>query len=103
MPTCPLASPDRPPIEAILFDLDDTLYRIEEIPERVRENIEGNFLPFFLARCFFHALMTFSTFDLFFLLLLLPLTIPFIPPFSLYHLAPSFHGRQAQDQSRGRP
>lgn len=41
MSTCPLASPDRPAIEAVLFDLDDTLYRIEEIPQRVRENIEA--------------------------------------------------------------
>ena len=51
MSGCPLASPDRPAIEAVLFDLDDTLYRIEAIPERVRENIEGEdfFFFFFLA------------------------------------------------------
>lgn len=50
MSSCPLASPDRPPIEAVLFDLDDTLYRIETIPERVRENIEGEFFILFFSR-----------------------------------------------------
>ena len=52
MSCCPLASPDRPAIEAVLFDLDDTLYRIEAIPERVRENIEGESF-FFLCSLFF--------------------------------------------------
>lgn len=52
MSCCPLASPDRPAIEAVLFDLDDTLYRIEAIPERVRENIEGEIFLSFFARCF---------------------------------------------------
>lgn len=56
MSSCPLASPDRPAIEAVLFDLDDTLYRIEAIPERVRENIEGESFfcrSFSLADLFF--------------------------------------------------
>lgn len=45
MSSCPLAKHcernEISKIEAVLFDLDDTLYRIEEIPQRVRENIEG--------------------------------------------------------------
>lgn len=27
---------------AIIFDLDDTLYRIDEIPQKVKENIIGS-------------------------------------------------------------
>ena len=93
MPPCPLASPDRPPIEAILFDLDDTLYRIEAIPERVRENIEGK-VPILL----FIPRPSTSSFRLLFLTSVLFLH-SLLPPQS----HPSLHGRQAQDRPGGRP
>ena len=38
-PACPLG--DRPPIRTILFDLDDTLYRVDAFPDLVRQRIEG--------------------------------------------------------------
>ena len=88
MSTCPLASPDRPAIEAVLFDLDDTLYRIEEIPQRVRENIEGESSLFLSRSLFFSRLdLDHLNFFPFFLLLLLRSHHPIIfLPFSLYHL-----------------
>lgn len=42
MPPCPLAG--RPPAHTLLFDLDDTLYRVEEFPDLVRQRIEGEWV-----------------------------------------------------------
>lgn len=38
-PRCPLAG--HPPAHTLLFDLDDTLYRVDEFPDLVRQRIEG--------------------------------------------------------------
>ena len=98
MSCCPLASPDRPAIEAVLFDLDDTLYRIEAIPERVRENIEGESFFFLCSLFFFLADLNF--FSLLFLSLSLTHThthLLFSSSF-LFVVGSSFHDRQAQDR-----